>query len=39
MVKRSALGETLGRDRMAFNLDVAVARYLGRRPERERELP
>jgi high affinity sulfate transporter 1 len=27
MVQRSSLGETLGRDRMLFNLDQAVARY------------
>jgi high affinity sulfate transporter 1 len=34
MVQRSPVGEALGRDRMAFNLELAVARYLGR-PERE----
>jgi high affinity sulfate transporter 1 len=28
MVQRSPLGETLGRDRMFFNLEQAVARYL-----------
>ena len=28
MVKRSPLGEVLGRERMHFNLEVAVARYL-----------
>ena len=27
MVRRSPLGETLGRDRMFFNLEQAVARY------------
>ena len=28
MVQRSSLGEVLGRERMHFNLEVAVARYL-----------
>jgi len=28
MVQRSSLGETLGRERMHFNLEVAVAKYL-----------
>jgi len=28
MVRRSPLGDTLGRERMLFNLDVAVERYL-----------
>jgi len=28
MVQRSPLGETLGRERMFFNLEQAVARYL-----------
>jgi len=28
MVQRSSLGETLGRDRMLFNLDQAVSKYL-----------
>ena len=28
MVQRSPLGETLGRERMHFNLEVAVAKYL-----------
>ena len=27
MVQRSPLGETLGRERMLFNLEMAVARY------------
>jgi anti-anti-sigma factor len=31
MVQRSGLGETLGRERMHFNLETAVARYLARR--------
>jgi SulP family sulfate permease len=30
MVQRSPLGETLGRERMLFNLEVAVARYQAR---------
>ena len=29
MVQRSPLGETLGRERMLFNLEVAVARFQG----------
>jgi len=29
MVQHSSLGETLGRDRMLFNLEMAVAKYLG----------
>jgi anti-anti-sigma factor len=29
MVQRSRLGETLGRDAMHFNLEIAVAEYLG----------
>ncbi len=29
MVQRSSLGEVLGRERMHFNLEVAVAKYLG----------
>ena len=28
MVQRSPLGETLGRERMHFNLEMAVAKYL-----------
>jgi len=28
MVQRSSLGEILGRERMHFNLEVAVAKYL-----------
>jgi hypothetical protein len=28
MIQRSPLGETLGRERMHFNLEVAVAKYL-----------
>ena len=27
MVQRSPLGETLGRERMLFNVEMAVARY------------
>jgi hypothetical protein len=27
MVRRCPLGETLGNDRMFFNMDMAVARY------------
>ena len=30
MVQRSPLGQTLGRERMLFNLEMAVARYLAR---------
>jgi hypothetical protein len=30
MVQRSSLGETLGRERMHFNLETAVGRYVGR---------
>jgi SulP family sulfate permease len=30
MVQRSSLGKTLGRERLVFNLEAAVARYLGR---------
>ena len=30
MVQRSSLGETLGRERMHFNLETAVARYVAR---------
>jgi len=29
MVQNSALGETLGRERLIFNLETAVARYTG----------
>jgi len=29
MVNRSSLGETLDRGRMHFNLETAVAKYLG----------
>jgi hypothetical protein len=27
MIRRSPLGETLGRDRMVFNMELAVAKY------------
>jgi anti-anti-sigma regulatory factor len=30
MVQRSPLGEVLGRERMHFNLELAVAKYLAR---------
>jgi high affinity sulfate transporter 1 len=30
MVQRSPLGKTLGRERMLFNLEIAVARFLGK---------
>jgi sulfate permease, SulP family len=33
IIQRSPLGETLGRARMAFNLEVAVERYLARKPD------
>ena len=36
MVQRSPLGETLGRERMLFNLEVAVERYGARGEERMR---
>jgi len=29
VVQRSPLGKTLGRDRMQFNLEIAVAKYQG----------
>jgi sulfate permease, SulP family len=29
MVQRSSLGKALGREAMHFNLEVAVAKYLG----------
>jgi hypothetical protein len=29
MVQRSPLGATLGRERLHFNMETAVARYLG----------
>jgi len=32
LVERSPLGESLGRERMLFNLEVAVQRYLARQP-------
>jgi hypothetical protein len=32
MVQRSSLGRTLGRERMHFNLEIAVAKYLASRP-------
>ena len=32
MVSRSQLGKTLGPDAMLFNLEIAVAKYLDRRP-------
>ena len=34
MVQRSPLGQTLGRDRMLFNLELAVARFQGKEPPR-----
>jgi hypothetical protein len=30
MVQRSSLGETLGRERMVFNVETVVARYQAR---------
>jgi len=30
VVKRSSLGEILGRERLVFNLETAVERYLAR---------
>jgi sulfate permease, SulP family len=30
VVQRSHLGEALGRDQMHFNLEIAVAKYLGK---------
>jgi hypothetical protein len=33
MVQRSPLGETLGRDRMFFNLDRAVAAWEAQQPQ------
>lgn len=33
VVQRSSLGKTLGRDRMHFNLELALAKYLGTLPE------
>jgi hypothetical protein len=35
MVRRSGLGDTLGRERMHFNLETTVARYQERRGELE----
>jgi SulP family sulfate permease len=31
MIQRSGLGETLGRERMFFNMEIALAKYLGER--------
>jgi len=36
VIQRSSLGATLGRERMHFNLEVAVAKYLGSAAEAER---
>jgi hypothetical protein len=36
MVQRSSLGETLGRERMLFNLPAAVERYVERTGAPER---
>jgi hypothetical protein len=33
VIQRSSLWPTLGRDRMHFNVEVAVARYLGAAPD------
>jgi len=33
VIQRSSLGPTLGRDRMHFNVEVAVARYLRVAPD------
>jgi hypothetical protein len=30
MIQRSPLGEALGREGMHFNLEIAVAKYLGK---------
>jgi sulfate permease, SulP family len=35
MVQRSSLGETLGRERMLFNLPTAVDHYLSQRTEQQ----
>jgi anti-anti-sigma regulatory factor len=35
MVQRSPLGETLGRERMLFNLQIAVERYLSQTAQPE----
>jgi high affinity sulfate transporter 1 len=37
MVQRSSLGETLGRERMHFNLELAVEKYLASLPLRHRD--
>ena len=37
MIQRSPVGQTLGRDRMFFNLEHAVARYERSLPERSRQ--
>jgi hypothetical protein len=34
MVERSSLGKILGRDRMHFNLELAVAKYMAAPPLR-----
>jgi MFS superfamily sulfate permease-like transporter len=39
MVQRSTLGETLGRERLLFNLDIAVERYLALHDNTARRLP
>jgi sulfate permease, SulP family len=39
MVQRSSLGEVLGRDRMFFNLEMAVAKYLESASESTRSSP
>jgi anti-anti-sigma regulatory factor len=40
LIQRSSLGKTLGRDRMHFNVEVAVARYLqASEPESTPPLP
>ena len=38
MVRRSTLGETLGRERLLFNLDIAVERYLALHDNTARKL-
>jgi anti-anti-sigma regulatory factor len=40
VIQRASLGPTLGRDRMHFNVEVAVARYMQtREPEHTATLP
>ena len=36
MVRRAPLGEALGNERMLFNVEVAVARYLASRRDNSR---